>query len=107
MNSTDEKRLREFWRKRLNPAARSLAARGVELLDQGASGSSWNEPPREVPDLEELSCAELEGLLIARFESSGLHELSELVPDLMRLAAELRPSHESEDELDPFVYVMH
>jgi hypothetical protein len=107
MSSTDEKRLAKFWRDHLAPAAARLAARGAEPLDRGSSGSSWSDPPRDVPDLAELPVAELEALLTARLESAGLQELADIVPELMRLAAQLRPSHETAEEIDPFVYVMH
>lgn len=107
MNSTDRRKLSKFWRKRFGPAAEQLSARGASLLDAEASGSSWSEPPGDVPELTELSPEDLERELIARLEAEGLEELAELIPDLMRLAAELRPSLESQDELDPYVYVMH
>jgi len=107
MNSTDRRRLSKFWRKRFGPAAARLSARGASLLDEQASGSSWSEPAADVPELTELSPGDLEAQLIARLEAQDLAELAELIPDLMRLAAQLRPSLESEDELDPYVYVMH
>ncbi len=106
MSSTDDK-LAKFWRELLKPTAERLTARGANLLDTGISGTSWSDPPSDVPELGELSPAQLEDQLRARFESAGLKELADIVPDLMRLATELRPSEDTDEEVDPFVYVMH
>ena len=107
MSSTDDDKLAKFWRDKLSPVAERLKARAAELLDEEKSGSTWSEPPRDVPELSELSPAALETELHARFEAAGMQELADIVPDLMKLAAELRPSDEADAEVDPFVYVMH
>ena len=110
MNSTDktiEKKLAKFWRDRLAPAAKKLKSRGKELLDVETSGSSWKVPASDVPELSDLSPATLEEQLRTRFQVEGLEELADIIPELMKLADDIRPSGETDEEIDPFVYVMH
>lgn len=104
MSSTDDERIARFFDEILAPAARRCRA---PLLDAGKSGSSWQSPPGDVPDLGELSPDSLGEALQARLVAEGFPELAELVPELMRLAEALRPSGQVDDEVDPFVYVMH
>ncbi|HIL80547.1 MAG TPA: hypothetical protein EYG54_04695 [Myxococcales bacterium] len=113
MSSTDkkatqnDKKLAKFWSDLLLPAAKKLKRRGAELLDTATSGSSWSKPPSDVPELSELSPAALADHLQARLEAEGLSELAEIVPNMMELADELRPSAQTDEEVNPFVYVMH
>ena len=110
MNSTDKadaKKLAKFWRDRLSPAAERLKSRGKELLDVEISGSSWKVPASDIPELSDLSSSTLGEQLRARFVADGLEELADLMPDLMKLADEIRPTGETGEEIDPFVYVMH
>lgn len=106
-NSKMDKKLAKFWCDKLLPAAAKLKARGVELLDTETSGSSWSKPAIDVPELSDLSPAALGKQLQARFEAEGLSEIAELIPELMELASALRPSADTDEEVDPFVYVMH
>ena len=107
MSSINDNKLDKFWQERLRPVARTLKASGAELLDTKTSGSSWNKIHADVPELSDLSPGVFEEKFRARLESEGFKELADIIPDMMELATELRPSGDTDEEVDEFVYVMH
>ncbi len=107
MNLTNTKKLEKFWEEQLGPALENLQLRQKDLLDYQKTGSSWEKPADEIPDLCELSQSQIENELKTRFNADQLFELAEIVPDLMKLAREIRPTNDQAKELDEFVYVMY
>ena len=107
MSSTEDKKIAEFWRTHLAPIAAALKKREVKLIDDAKTGSSWTEPDKEASDFENLTLETISEQLRERFENADLDELASLVPELLKLAEKLKPSVISDQEIDPYVYVMH
>jgi hypothetical protein len=109
MSSTDEDKLRRFFREKLAPVAQKLRERGVDLFPMGPDpdSESWWEPgPTEEPFVE-LAPEEVEAALAARWQAADLPELVALAGPLMELARELEITEEPSSEVSPFVYVMY
>ena len=110
MSSTDERKLRKFFAKRLLPVAESLRARGVRLLPVAphAEAESWYEDAtRGEPDFTEIEAEDCERALREMWERQGLPELAALAADLMRLARDLDLDEEQAAEVSPFLYAMY
>ena len=109
MSSTDEDRLRDFFRAKLVPAAKKLRERGVNLFPTGPDpdAESWWEPGPSEDELVELTPEEIEAALAARWQAAGLPELVALAGPLMELARELEITEEPSSEVSPFIYVMY
>ena len=109
MSSTDEDKLRRFFREKLAPAARRLRERGVDLFPTGPDpdAESWWEPGPTEEEFVELTPEQIEAALAARWQEAELPELAELAGPLMELARELEITEEPSSEVSPFVYVMY
>ena len=109
MSSTDEQKLRKFFRERLAPAGQAMRERGVELFPLGPddAADSWWEPAPDGPEFVELAPEEIAPALAERWRDRGLSELVELAEPLMELAKELEIDEEPSGEVSPFVYVMY
>jgi hypothetical protein len=109
MSSTEEAKLRAFFREKLVPAAIKLRERGVELFPVGPDpdAESWWEPGPTEEEFVELAPEEIEAALVARWQAADLPELVALAEPLMKLARELEVTEEPSSEVSPFVYVMY
>ena len=110
MRSTDEARLRRFYRRRLRPAAEELRARGVGFFPLGPEpeASSWyEEGPSGEPEFVELEPEDLERALREHWGREGLSELVALVGPLAELAKKLETPREDPGDVSPFIYVMY
>ena len=110
MNSTNEKRLRKFYEKKLVPTAARLHARGVRFFEFGPNpeAESWYEPgPAEEPEFVTVEPEDCERRLRELWEGQGLPELAKLTRDLMKLAKQLEVEEEPSAELSPDIYIMH
>lgn len=109
MSSTDEDKLRSFFREKLAPAASKLRERGVELFPTGPDpdAESWWEPGPTEDEFVELTPEEIGAALSARWRAAGLPELVALAEPLMELAQELEITEQPSSEVSPFVYVMY
>ena len=109
MSSTDEDKLRTFFREKLVPAAMKLRERGVDLFPTGPDpdAESWWEPGPTEEEFVELSPEQVEAALAARWLAADLPELAALAGPLMELARELEITEEPSSEVSPFVYVMY
>ena len=110
MSSTNEKRLRKFYQKKLVPTAARLHARGVYFFELGPNpeAESWYEPgPAEEPEFFTVEPEDCERRLRELWEGQGLPELAKLTRDLMKLAKQLDIEDEPSAELSADLYVMH
>jgi len=107
MNSIEDKKIEEFWRRHLAPLAEKVNNSKIKLIDDAKSGSSWTEPDKFALDFETLTIDTIAEKLQERFKNADLDELASLVPELIKLAEELKPSASDDQEIDPYVYVMH
>lgn len=109
MNSTDDDKLRTFFREKIIPAAIQLRERGVELFPLGPDpeAESWWEPGPTEDEFVELAPEQIEAALSARWQAADLPELVALVAPLMELARELEVTEEPSSDVSPFVYVMY
>ena len=108
MSSTDDLRLRRFFRRRLVPVAKKLRSRGVSFfpLDQEPEAETWYEGPPMGPKFTSLDVDECEAALRAFWQERELPELAELAGELIALATHLEVQEEESAEVSPFVYVM-
>lgn len=110
MSSTDEKRIRRFYRQHLVPAAEQLRARGVSFFPLGpepGQGTWYASAPTDEPEFTEVEADQCERELRESWEAQGLPELAALAVRLMELAGELEMDEEQSAEVSPFVYVMY
>lgn len=109
MSSTDEDKLRTFFREKLVPAAIKMRERGVRLFPTGPDPDveSWWEPGPTEDEFVELAPEQIEAALAARWQAAGLPELVALAGPLMELARELEMTEEPSREVSAFVYVMY
>ena len=110
MSSTDDAKLRRFFRDRIVPAAERLRERGCSFLSEGPdpeAGSWWVEGSGEEPVLIDFEADEAAEILHARWMSEGYPELAELAAPLIELAEALRTTQEESGEVSPYVYVMY
>jgi hypothetical protein len=109
MNSTDNARLRRFFRKRLLPAAKKLQSRGVSFFELGPDdrAESWYEGPPSEPKFTSLNLDECEAALRNLWQEQELPELAELATELMQLAQRLEVQKEESSDVSSFVYVMY
>jgi hypothetical protein len=110
MSSTDEAKLRRFYRDELCAAASALAQRGVQLFPLGAEPARaryYVPADASAPELIAFESGALEATLRAHWEAQGLPELARLAPKLAALARELELSEEQSADVSPFVYVMY
>ena len=110
MSSTDEKRLRRFYRDHLVPVAERLRARGVSLFPVGPEpeADTWYRPgPSGEAEFVEIEIDDCERLIRELWEARGLPEIAELAGPLMELSRELEQTEEQSSEVSPFVYVMY
>tara|TARA_B100000900_G_scaffold357125_1_gene327243 strand:- start:71 stop:397 length:327 start_codon:yes stop_codon:yes gene_type:complete len=108
MSSTKEEKIAAFWKNNLNPVSNALKDKKKKLLDKSRVGSSWINSSEESLELEKLSFDEVFEKLRKRFQDSGFDDLASQVPNLKKLAQELKPQEEDTDnEIDPYVYMMH
>ncbi len=110
MNSTDERKLRRFFTKKLVPVAEKLRGRGVRLLSVAPhhKAESWYEDGTHgEPDFAEIDPADCARMLRDMWERQDLPELAALAADLMRLAREIEFDEEQAADVSPFLYVMY
>ncbi len=107
--------LAQFFRDKLLPLARRVKARGdvFPMRPDPTQTSYWIDRPRRSPrrvDFEEPSVRapeELGAKLAAMWRARGRQDLADLAPQMQRLAADLRRTHNKQDDVSPFVYVMY
>lgn len=116
MTSAADKQLRQFFQKHLLKVSVEFEKRGKKLLppnpdpDQSSYYVVRQHKVMSQADFEQGGCAtpqELEAGLRTLWERQGLPELEGLAAKIAKLAAELRPTQEQADSVDPFVYVMY
>jgi hypothetical protein len=110
MSSTDEAKLRRFYRDELCAAADALSARGVRFFPLGPEPEreTWYERvPPGLPELISFEPDEAERLVREQWEREGLPELARLARRLFALAHGLELSEEQSADVSPFVYVMY
>ena len=110
MSSTDETKIRDFYREHLVPAADRLRERGVSFFALGPDPDevTWYVPgPADEPEFTEVEDDTCEEQLREAWRAEGLAELEALARPLMQLARELELDEEQSAELSPFVYVMY
>ncbi len=109
MSSTDDAKLRRFFRDRIVPAAERLRERGCSFLAEGPDpeAASWWVESEEEPVLIDFEADEAAGILHARWMSEGYPELAALAAPLIELAEALRTTQEESGEVSPYVYVMY
>ncbi|MEO2003489.1 MAG: hypothetical protein ABGY41_05275 [Candidatus Poribacteria bacterium] len=109
MSSTDDLRLRRFFRKHLLPAAAKLRARGVSFFPLGPEpeAETWYEGPPTEPKFTSLNVDECEAALRELWQNQDRPELAELAGELMKLAEHLEIHEEESADVSPFVYVMY
>ena len=110
MSSTDDAKLRRFFRDRIVPAAERLRERGAGFLTEGpdpGAESWWVEVSEEEPVLIDFEADEAAEILHARWMSEGYPELAALAAPLLELAEALRTTQEESGEVSPYVYVMY
>ena len=109
MSSTDDARLRRFFRKRLAPAAEKLRGRGVSFFPLGPEleADTWYTGPPTEPKFTSLKVDECEAALRELWQRQDLPELAELAGELMNLAKHLEVQEEESEDISPFVYVMY
>ena len=114
MSSTDrstERRLRRFWRRKVQPATARMRGRGVTFLDVAPAEDmdSWYAAvdPAEAT-LVEIQSTEVATVLTELWRRQGLPELEAIAPDLAALAARiLVVSDRGGRELSDDVYAMY
>jgi len=109
MNSTDERRLRHFFRARLLPAAEKLRSRGISFFPLGPEPEldTWYSGPPTEPRFTTLEVDECETAIRELWQSQHLPELAELAGELMKLAEKLEVQEDEDADVSPFVYVMY
>ena len=109
MSSTDELRLRRFFRKRLLGAAEKLRARGVSFFPLGPEpeAETWYHGPPAEPKFTSLNVEECEAALRELWQGQDLPELADLAGEMMNLAQHLEVQEEESADVSPFVYVMY
>lgn len=119
MSSTDAKRFaamaRQFFERRLMPAARALRARGREPFPRSFDPAATTYYERRAKttmeradfELPSIDSPEALALALGRFwDERSAPELARLAPDLADLAAEVRADDDQSDEVSPFIYQM-
>ena len=110
MSSTDDARLRRFFRDRIVPAAEQLRERGCSFFAEGPDPEAstwWESGSEEEPALIEFEADDAARILHARWTSDGVPELADLAAPLLELAEELKTTQEESGEVSPYVYVMY
>lgn len=110
MSSTDEARIRRFYRRRLRSTAEQLRQRGVRFFPLGPEpeAETWYvDGSRDAPEFVELEVEDCEAALRALWEEQELPELAALAGPLLELARKLEVKEEGPGEVSPFVYVMY
>ncbi len=110
MSSTDESRIRRFFRKRLTPTAAKLRARGLRFFPMGPEpeAETWYvEGEGDESEFVELEVEACEEALRELWERQDLPELAALAAPLLDLAKQLEVAEEDSSEISPFVYVMY
>jgi hypothetical protein len=105
-----ERRLRRCWRKRVQPAADSMRARGILFLDppEPVDKESWYVAvDRADEGLVELESGDVARALEELWSRQGLHELAAIAPHVARLAEHLLVEDRGPGELSSDVYAMY
>ena len=107
--------LAQFFREQLLPLAKTMKAGGdvFPMRPDPGQGTYWIDRARRTPhrmDFEEpsmLTPDELGRKLAAMWRARGDGGLADLARQMQKLAASLRRTHEKQDDVSPFVYVMY
>jgi len=108
MSSTDSDKVElalRFHEEELKPVAEHLPGPHFPLApDREAAASYWEERSDGVPPVLTIDDDQVEELLRAQWAQEP--RLAELVPALLKLARELEPDENVEEDLDPYIYRM-
>ena len=106
-SSMSQRRLREFYRQRLIPAADALRRRGVTFFPLEADDQqSWYLPRPSEPELMDITPEAFSDELEKIWRAKGMSELADLSKELGALARELEILGEENNDVSPFIYVM-
>jgi len=108
MSSTDLDKAelsRRFHDEQRTAVARQLPGPHFPMApDRERATIYWEERENGVPPILTIDDDQVEELLKARWEQEP--QLAELVPALLKLARQLEPDEEAEEDLDPYIYRM-
>ena len=95
----------QFHEEQLKPVALQLPGPHFPLApDREGATSYWEERVDGVPPILTIDDDQVEELLRDRWAQEP--QLAELVPALLKLAKQLEPDEEVEEDLDPYIYRM-
>jgi hypothetical protein len=116
MPQSVDRRLEKFFRSELLRISQQYQREGRPLLAGNPDPklpTYWRRRDKmkmSKADFESGSCRspdELANALAEMWRQQGLTELSEIAPQLAKLAGRLKRSQHESDEVSPFVYVMY
>ena len=109
MNSTrNQKLFSHFYRKLFLKAAKKLRDKGYIPIELSLSDEeSWYSSPSQNDDFVLFEKEKVAEQLSDLWSSSGLVELSSLVPEFMHLSDNLEFDYIYNSEIPPFIYVMY
>ncbi len=97
--------IRRFHEEQLKPVAEQIPGPHFALgPDREGAVTYWQERSDGIPPIVTIDGAQVEEQLKQRWAQEP--QLAELVPALLKLAKELEPDEEVEEDLDPYIYRM-
>jgi hypothetical protein len=104
-----EKRLSEFYRKRLVTLGDLARDRNIEFFPLGADDSResyYTERRDEANYIHEIDFSDLRAELKSLWANGDLPELTEIADNLIEFATLLQEKETEPDDVSPFIYAM-